>query len=277
MAKCFRTNPDGAGFAWVATDGVHWQKGYKTFRKFLAAYTAAAIGQEHAHLIHFRLASAGGSGMEFSHPFPVSSDMEELYALRGVSESGVIVHNGTVPGLGITGGLSDSQVLAKRLARGVDLNPDDIGPSRVAMLTASGGVFSIGAWVTHNFGPTDSPPCQLSNYGFTNPELTLRYRIARWYRGLTADAKAGNHGANTEDRGLMVVDLKGVHQKMSTLMSAVGKTGGFYVDGDRRVYMMSVHMNGADRVCGNPYRIGTLALYRAVPPVPKAPVGVHRK
>jgi hypothetical protein len=282
LEKCFARNPHGAGFAWCGLstgeenlDGipapvVKYRKGFPTFKSFWAAYVAAGITGP--HLIHFRLASMGGPGPEFSHPFPLTTDLTQLYATYGESGLGVIVHNGTVPGLGITGGLSDSQVLAKRLARGIDLDPEELEPSRVAMLTPSGDIQKLGAWVPGCYGPPGSPECLHSNYGHSIPLETLGYRLKRWLRGLTADRDARDHAPNTGDRGLVVVDLKGRHREMHTLISAVGGTGGFYVDPDRRVYLMSVKPaeNGVDTVCtGGCHRIGSLGLYRVVPPVPK--------
>jgi hypothetical protein len=283
LAKCFRRNPHGAGFAWCTTKTlpsgedvpvVRWRKGFTTFKSFAEAYYSAGVDRAQAHLIHFRLASAGGSGPEFSHPFPVSTKLGDLYALEGDTELGVLCHNGTVPGMGIPGALSDSQVVARRLGLGIEVIPEDVGTGRLVMLTPDGELTRLGAWVAQGYGPEDTPGCWYSNYGYAIPEETLRYRLARWYRGLTADRKASQGIPNTVDKCLVVVDLKGRHTPMHVLTSVVGTlSAGWYVDGDRRVYLMTktASPDGAVVTYANSHRIGVLALYRVTPPPPRKP------
>jgi hypothetical protein len=77
-------NPDGVGLAWREGDLVRWTK----FPKFDAKLWRQPKG---ACILHFRMATAGGSGMDLAHPFPISRS-------AGLRRSGVakrvLFHNG---------------------------------------------------------------------------------------------------------------------------------------------------------------------------------------
>lgn len=84
-------NSDGGGMAWISQkDGyVHWQKG------ITADQMMDLIKQKNIQLpiiIHFRIATVGGSGKELTHPFPVND--EAHIKTKGKAKS-VLFHNGT--------------------------------------------------------------------------------------------------------------------------------------------------------------------------------------
>lgn len=282
LEKCFRRNPHGAGFAWATTADdtgaagtpagtpvVQYRKGYMDFKSFYEAYAWVPRGA--SHVIHFRLASSGGSGPAFTHPIPISADLPDLYATEGVTEVGVLIHNGTVPGWGVTSGMSDSQSIARTFGRGVNIVSTELGVSRLALLLPGGLVSLAGAWIPQHYGDPTQPPVQFSNYGFSRPEETLGYKLARWWRGRTADRAARDHVPNTDDRGLVVVDRKGHNHPLHALKKEVGPLGGFYVDPDFRVYLMpyKVDPETGSKMMQGAYRIGKLALHREVIPVKK--------
>lgn len=84
-------NSDGGGMAWISKkDGfVHWKKGIK------ATEMMDLIEKKKIQLpiiIHFRIATVGGSGKELTHPFPIDEGVENK--MKGKADS-VLFHNGT--------------------------------------------------------------------------------------------------------------------------------------------------------------------------------------
>jgi hypothetical protein len=85
----FELNSDGAGIAWFETKTrVKWIKGLKTVEELLAALD----GKPLPLIIHCRMASAGGSDLRLTHPFPINTSAAPL-SLQGEAKS-VIAHNG---------------------------------------------------------------------------------------------------------------------------------------------------------------------------------------
>lgn len=157
-----KSNPDGAGVAWVEGGKVHWKKGLSTSEEIFSILE----GKKPPFLIHARLASIGGKGNELTHPFPVGGDLD----LEGSSSIGVIAHNGHWTGweqdvkLYLYGGgvmpegpMSDTRFMALAAARLGDLlDIRYICPSgqKVALLTPTG------MWISNpniwNIEPKDS-------------------------------------------------------------------------------------------------------------------------
>ena len=170
--RCFKKNPDGAGFAHCikdkdGNDAVHYHKGFATIEDFLKAYHEEIIPDE-THIVHFRKKSSGGMAMEFTHPFPITTNINELHKLEGNSDVGVLFHNGTIKTLEKNHLLSDSQELAIMLAKKSVLKKDEVGISRVAVLFPNGKVSKLGTWIKEDFG-TDLNPCFFSNDGYKTP------------------------------------------------------------------------------------------------------------
>lgn len=167
--RCFKKNPDGAGFAYCkkdedGNDVVHYRKGFATLDHFLEAYHEDIIG-DITHIVHFRKKSSGGMSMDFTHPFPITTNINELHKLEGDSDVGVLFHNGTIKTLEKNHLLSDSQELAIMLSKNSKLTKEEVGDSRVAVLFPDGKVSRLGIWVKEDFG-SDLNPCIFSNEGY---------------------------------------------------------------------------------------------------------------
>ena len=94
LQNCFENNDDGAGFMYTFNGEVHIHKGYETFEKFMAALNKARAitGDKVPYVMHFRIATQGYEKC-MTHPFPLSSKMENLKRLHYKCSIGV-AHNG---------------------------------------------------------------------------------------------------------------------------------------------------------------------------------------
>ena len=96
LKNCFDNNNDGAGFMYVYENKVHIRKGFETFKAFYNALNNARkiTGDNAPYVMHFRIATQGYK-KEFTHPFPLSSNMENLSRLKTNCNIG-IAHNGII-------------------------------------------------------------------------------------------------------------------------------------------------------------------------------------
>ena len=94
LKTCFDNNDDGAGFMYTFNGEVHIHKGYETFEKFMTALNKARAitGDKVPYVMHFRIATQGYE-RTMTHPFPLSSKMENLKRLHYKCSIG-IAHNG---------------------------------------------------------------------------------------------------------------------------------------------------------------------------------------
>jgi hypothetical protein len=147
-----RTNPHGAGYAWVQGGVVHWEKGINNMVYLHKRMTDLDSGPR---LLHFRLSSIGGIHRSLCHPFPV--ERNPSVKLRGTASS-VLIHNGHWSGHSIAqfflkytpGKLhSDTRVMAHIAA----INRPDIlkyiasQGQKFATLSHKGIVTQWGKWV----------------------------------------------------------------------------------------------------------------------------------
>lgn len=99
LKTCFENNDDGAGFMYAHGGNVHIRKGYMTFKAFYNALKGAAreVGErETPFVLHFRISTQAGVRKDCTHPFPLSSNLNDLRKLRVKSHIG-IAHNGIIP------------------------------------------------------------------------------------------------------------------------------------------------------------------------------------
>jgi len=107
LETCFRSNPDGAGFMWADGKRVRIRKGFMTFEEFINAVDEECIPKGSALVMHFRIATHGKVQPCCCHPFPVSSEPEDLRATAIDARFGV-AHNGVISGRKTNESWSDS-------------------------------------------------------------------------------------------------------------------------------------------------------------------------
>ncbi len=107
LKECFTSNPDGSGFMYSDGKRVRIRKGFMTYDKFMEALSEEEIPEDTAVVMHFRIATHGKVQPSCCHPFPVSSDEDDLKLLRSESRWGV-AHNGVIHGRTTSNDWSDS-------------------------------------------------------------------------------------------------------------------------------------------------------------------------
>ena len=99
LETCFFNNSDGAGFAFNTDNGkVQIVKGFMDFKSFIAAfrkYDKKYCFKDRGVLIHFRIATHGGTSKQTCHPFPISAKEKDLAKTEFTSDYAVI-HNGII-------------------------------------------------------------------------------------------------------------------------------------------------------------------------------------
>ena len=97
LERCFLANPDGAGYMYADGGRVHIRKGYMTFIEFSKALNATRreIGDDAPVVLHFRISTQAGLRKDCTHPFPLSSKMDDLRKLKSSARIGV-AHNGII-------------------------------------------------------------------------------------------------------------------------------------------------------------------------------------
>ena len=93
------TNPDGAGFMYAKDGTVFIRKGFMHLQDYLDALDRLAEKNDLTKLpmvMHFRIATHGGTKPENCHPFPVSDSVGVLTKLDSKTKLGV-AHNGIIP------------------------------------------------------------------------------------------------------------------------------------------------------------------------------------
>lgn len=98
IRNCWESNDDGAGFAFAYNGAVYIKKGFMTLDSFITALNECDKRynlKECGMLMHFRIATHGGTIPSMTHPFPIVADNGALQKLEYCSDFAV-VHNGII-------------------------------------------------------------------------------------------------------------------------------------------------------------------------------------
>jgi len=98
LLRAWTANPDGAGFAYNDNKNVYYKKGFTKFKDFYNALletdTTAKL-QNKDLIIHFRIATSGGTAPEKTHPFCVTHSLKKMEQLQGTCKL-AFFHNGII-------------------------------------------------------------------------------------------------------------------------------------------------------------------------------------
>lgn len=76
LEEAFKSNDDGAGFAYAENDQLHIEKGFMTFDSFYEAYKPH---EEKAAIVHFRIKTHGDVDQDNTHPFQVGKHLAFIH------------------------------------------------------------------------------------------------------------------------------------------------------------------------------------------------------
>lgn len=94
-------NPDGAGYAFVGRNGkIFYRKGFMTLDSLLKELENPERFKHTLFAIHFRIGTSGKNDVHTCHPFPISTQYEDLRQMEG-QEDAVLFHNGIIDEGGI--------------------------------------------------------------------------------------------------------------------------------------------------------------------------------
>jgi len=162
LERCFWTNPDGAGFMYADGKRVRIRKGFMTFESFTDSLNAELDGldtTETAVVMHFRIATHGKVKPEICHPFPISSEPDELRKTRTESRFAV-AHNGVISGRFTNDNWSDTMdFVADVMTPLMRMNPsfmhssdaidllEGACDSKLAIMDNSGDIALVGSFI----------------------------------------------------------------------------------------------------------------------------------
>lgn len=169
LATCYKSNPDGAGFAYINTDVMNVKRliVYKSmdFESFYAQYERAIrTNPESKFLIHFRIGTHGVRNKTNCHPFYINKDM-------------AFIHNGIINSVPKDSLISDTQVfnnlVLKKLPKGWESNEgitrmiaDFIGYSKLITLDINNQATIINESLGHWY-----EGCWMSNRSYEPPKV----------------------------------------------------------------------------------------------------------
>ena len=88
-------NPDGAGYMLARNGYVYIRKGFMKLSDFLSALETEKITTDDVIIMHFRISTQGGVNKAMTHPFALSTRLEDMKELNVMADVGV-VHNGII-------------------------------------------------------------------------------------------------------------------------------------------------------------------------------------
>lgn len=151
-------NPHGAGFMWCEHGKVYIQKGLMTFDNFMDYIHYHKFTASDPVVYHFRISTQAGTGPEMTHPFPLSSDPDELIKTAPRPCDIGVAHNGIIR---LTSDptetvFSDTALFIQKYMTKIIRSPDDLesektintidalAMSKFALLRNDGQIFTIG-------------------------------------------------------------------------------------------------------------------------------------
>lgn len=185
IKRMWNANPDGAGMMYVDKGKVRIEKGfmtYKAFSKALDKVLNRLDGTATPFVLHFRIMTHGGVNQECTHPFPITDNVGALKKLQASVDIGV-AHNGIISSVMPRKGLSDTmEYIVTQLAplkralpkfyenKHARLLVQNAIGSKMAFLTQTGKIYTIGDFVTDNgvlYSNTSYKPndFRVSNWG----------------------------------------------------------------------------------------------------------------
>ena len=95
IRNMWTSNPDGAGYMSIKDGRVEIHKGFMNLKDFMRSVNEEEFTKDDVVVYHFRISTQAGVTPEMTHPFPLSSDIEDMNLLDCACDVG-IAHNGII-------------------------------------------------------------------------------------------------------------------------------------------------------------------------------------
>lgn len=212
LEKCFKNNPDGAGFMYSDGKGVHIKKGFMSFyafnkairrtnRKIYGGLTSVPM------VMHFRIATHGGVSSGNCHPFPITDNYETMRNGEFTCRAGY-AHNGIIRSMSTDDdikncGVSDTMVFGKKKLYPIYIQHNQRIPqkkeeldklshilgSKLVMLDKSGKLETVGEFEENNGIMFSNSSYKESRYKYTN------FSYINLYSGANSNSDYSDHKA----------------------------------------------------------------------------------
>jgi predicted glutamine amidotransferase len=155
LQKAWDSNSHGAGYAICHKNDTitRVQKGFMDFDAFHKALLEENVGKKDLLLMHFRLKTHGAMSPEHTHPFPISTQKEELEKLAYKCNM-ICAHNGIFHLAGQPNDMSDTMYYIKGWLSQMNLTAieevkkelnKDCGYNKLALII-NGSLHMLGTW-----------------------------------------------------------------------------------------------------------------------------------
>ncbi len=207
LQQCWDRNPDGAGYMYNNHQGkVVIEKGFMTWASFRKAIKMLKrrCSSETTVVMHFRIKTHGAVSPECCHPFPLSSELNDLRSLSFECDYG-IAHNGIISGRDTSTLKSDTMdfvmnfvyPISKMTENWTDnafanqLIEHELDACRLFILDGTGYFWSFGNWYEDN-------GMWYSNESYKKPKVVVNtyypvystgYDYNKWSTNKIADKK----------------------------------------------------------------------------------------
>jgi hypothetical protein len=189
LEQMFHQNNDGAGYMVMRNHCVEIYKGFMKLKSLRRSLRQNNVSKKDCLVMHFRIATAGSTTAQNTHPFPVTDNLKQLKALHCKTDV-AIAHNGI---LAIGGDkkldTSDTQEFIRTILASPEVKANlyepgvfslleyAIGSSKFCILDANvNRVTLLGDWVE----PTIKDGCMYSNLIFEWRQTT-NYKSGKGY------------------------------------------------------------------------------------------------
>lgn len=95
IVDMFNTNPHGAGYMYARNGKVYISKGYMTITDYINAIRSEKFDENDVVVYHMRISTQAGVNQQMTHPYPLTSKIENCKLLDIVCSCGV-AHNGII-------------------------------------------------------------------------------------------------------------------------------------------------------------------------------------
>lgn len=188
LQNSWDSNPDGAGFAYNTKDGrVRILKGFMTWESFWSAFEKFSGKEDFENrgvLMHFRIATHGGTNQECTHPFPLCADIGIMQKTDIITDYAV-EHNGIIsltsteaskPGVKASDTMKFIELYMSKLAtnKGWFENESnweliyDLAGSKIACLAGDGRIMSTAGFTKDEDGNYYSNTSYKTSYYYGN-------------------------------------------------------------------------------------------------------------